>query len=113
MKKFLLSFILFFCTVNTLFAQRDTEHWFAPYYDVSFSTYNNALYLSTDSVTPFVVTIYNGTTSTVVGTSTISKNNPQVFTVPVDLIRASLLTDAFTNITKGLYVRGDNLFLLP
>lgn len=114
MKRFLLSFILFFCTASTLFAQRDTDHWFAPYYDVSGSSYTNALYLSTDSVTPFVVTIYNGTGSTVVGTSTISKNNPQVFTLPVtagvDLIRASSLTDAFTNITKGLYVRGDKPF---
>jgi gliding motility-associated-like protein len=103
MKRFLLSLVLVFLTSISVFGQRDTDHWIAPYYD-SYGGYSNRLYLSTDSVTPFVVTIYSNNAS--IGTVTISKGSPQTFDVPNTTISANLAADAFNVITKGLYLKG-------
>lgn len=111
MKRFLLSLALIFFTINTLFAQRDTEHWIAPYYDSSYSTfshYTNKLYLSTDSVTPFAVKIYNK--DVLLETVTISKGNPQTYDVAVEVITATAESEAFSTIDKGLYLKGDKPF---
>ncbi|WP_027381179.1 T9SS type B sorting domain-containing protein [Chryseobacterium daeguense] len=111
MKRFLLSLVLVFLTINTLFAQRDTEHWFAPMMARS-STFSLAqdIYFSTDSTTPFNVDIYNN--NVIIGTVTISKGSPQIF----DLQGAGLpagasmittaQTDLFTPITRGIYTKG-------
>jgi gliding motility-associated-like protein len=107
MKRFLLSLVLIFFTINTLFAQRDTEHWIAPYY-YSYDGYTNMLYLSTDSTTPFDVTIYNN--NTVVTTITISKGNSQTYKLDKSLISTGTTTDAFNVINKGLYLKGDKPF---
>ncbi|KPH12265.1 gliding motility-associated C-terminal domain-containing protein [Chryseobacterium sp. ERMR1:04] len=106
MKRFLLSLVLIFFTINTLFAQRDTEHWIAPYY--ASTSYTQSVYLSTDATTPFVVTIYSN--NTVLGTATISKGNPQTFVIPVTNIAATVSTDAFKVINKGLYLNASKPF---
>ncbi len=107
MNKILLSFVLMFLSINTLFAQRDTEHWIAPYYG-STTGYTNAVYLSTDSVTPFDVKIYNN--NTLLQTVTISKGNPQSYTVAVGLITSTSTSEAMQVLTKGLYLKGDKPF---
>lgn len=107
MKRFLLSLVLIFFTINTLFAQRDTEHWIAPYYDTVLG-YTNMIYLSTDSVTPFDVTIYNN--NAVVTTVTISKGSPQTYKVANNLISANAITEAFNVGTKGLYLKAAKPF---
>lgn len=106
MKKFLLSLVLIFFSINTLFAQRDTEHWIAPFY-ASLAT-TQALYLSTDSTTPFTVTVSSNNVA--LGTVTISKGSPQIFTIPPANISVSDEIDAFTVINKGLYIKGDRPF---
>ncbi|MEJ5050693.1 gliding motility-associated C-terminal domain-containing protein [Chryseobacterium culicis] len=104
MKRFLLSLVLIFLTINTLFAQRDTEHWIAPYYDsYGGNSYTNMIYLSTDSDTPFDVTIYNN--NAVITTVTISKGNPQTYKVTNSLISGTTTTEAFTVGNKGLYLK--------
>lgn len=108
MKRFLLSLVLVFLTINTLFAQRDTEHWIAPYY--ASTSYTQAVYLSTDSVTPFTVTISSNNTTLPGGTVTISKNNPASFEIPVEYIAANTFADAFNVINKGLYLNGSKPF---
>lgn len=107
MKRFLLSFVLLLLGINTIFAQRDTDHWIAPYY-ASTSGYTNALYLSTDSTTPFDVKIYNN--NNLIQTVTISKGNPQSYTVAAGLVSATTTSDALQVITKGLYLKGDKPF---
>ncbi|GEN77417.1 T9SS type B sorting domain-containing protein [Chryseobacterium hagamense] len=107
MKRFLLSFVLFLLGFNTFFAQRDTEHWIAPYYN-TVTDYSNALYLSTDSVTPFEVRIYNN--NALLTTVTISKGSPQIYSVANSIIAAKTSTDAFKVINKGLYLNGDKPF---
>ncbi len=106
MKRFLLSFVLLFFTFNTLFAQKDTEHWIAPFYYSQ--PYTQALYLSTDSTTPIVVTVYSANTS--LGTVTISKSSPQIFTIPTSAISTNSTAEAFTPIDKGLYITGSKPF---
>lgn len=110
MKKLLLAFLLIVTTVGNLFAQRDTEHWFAPMKQASsFSNYNQqALYLSTDSTTPFAVTIYNN--NTVVTTVTISKGNPQRVSLDRTLLTSDNVNDLFKVSTKGLYLKGEKPF---
>lgn len=100
---FSLLFILLGIPVS---AQRDTDHWFAPYY--ASTSYTQALYLSTDSATPFIVTINNNNTP--IGTVTISKNAPQIFVVPIAVIAANVTSDAYSVITKGLHVQGTKPF---
>ncbi|MFP3833851.1 gliding motility-associated C-terminal domain-containing protein [Chryseobacterium sp. SIMBA_028] len=109
MKRFLLSLVLLFLTINTLFAQRDTEHWIAPYYtSPSVGEFENRLYLSTDSTTPFPVQILNN--NNVLTTVTISKGNPQTVDVDASIISANGTTQAFNVGSKGLYLKGEKPF---
>ncbi|MCJ7933555.1 MAG: gliding motility-associated C-terminal domain-containing protein [Chryseobacterium sp.] len=106
MKRFLLSLVLIFLTADTLFAQRDTEHWFAPMAANSFalSSPQQALYFSTDSTTPFPVEIYSN--NLLLGTVTISKGNPQVYPITTATMITSTGTEKFVPIGKGLYTKG-------
>lgn len=105
MKK-ILSFFLIFYIFSISYAQLDREHWFAPMVDRTGNPNPyQKLYLSTNRTTPFVVSIYNN--NVVIGTVTISKNNPQKFDVLRNYIITTLQTDLFTPTTKGLYVKAD------
>lgn len=111
MRKFLLSLVLIVLTVNTLFAQRDTEHWFAPYYDISTGgEYVHRLYFSTDSVTPFDVKIYNN--NAVIGTVTISKGAPQTFNLSSGFIRTTSSSSAGVPTNLGVYTKGDKPYFV-
>lgn len=105
MKK-ILSFLFIFHIFTSVFAQLDREHWFAPMIDRSgaLNPYQK-LYLSTSRATPFPVSIYNN--NTLIGTVTISKNNPQKFDVLRDYIITTKQTDLFTPTTKGLYLKAE------
>lgn len=105
MKKFLLILLLIILGINVS-AQRDTDHWIAPFF--ASTSYTQALYLSTDSTTPFDVTVYSNNTP--LGTVTISKTNPQIFVVPVSAIAANATSEAFSIINKGLYVNATKAF---
>ncbi|MCX8533698.1 T9SS type B sorting domain-containing protein [Chryseobacterium luquanense] len=105
MKK-ILSFFLIFYIFSTTFAQLDRDHWFAPMVDRTGNPNPyQRLYLSTNRTTPFAVTIYNN--NVVIGTVTISKNNPQRFDVLRDYIITTQQTDLFTPTSKGLYLKAD------
>jgi gliding motility-associated-like protein len=106
MKQFLLIFLLTILGINVS-AQRDTEHWIAPFY-ASTAVTQQALYLSTDSVTPFVATVYSNNIA--LGTVTISKGSPQTYVVPANNIAATTPGEAFTVINKGLYIKADKPF---
>ena len=110
MKKLLLAFLLILTTVGNFFAQRDTEHWFAPMKQTGTVGTNNkqALYLSTDSTTPFPVTVYNN--NVVVGTVTISKGNPQRYDVNAALLTTSNNADLFSVGNRGLYLSAEKPF---
>lgn len=105
MKKLLLLFLaVLFSSVN-VHAQRDLEHWIAPMMDTTGSgSQQQVLYFSTDSVAPFDVEIYNN--NAVIGTVTISKGNPQTFSVTRNLIITTSVNDLFTPKTMGLYTKG-------
>ncbi|GEN77418.1 T9SS type B sorting domain-containing protein [Chryseobacterium hagamense] len=106
MNKILLSFVLILLGINTVFAQRDTDHWFAPMAARSsvLLSPQQALYFSTDSTTPFPIQIFSN--NAVIGTVTVSKGNPQTFTVPLSAMITSAESDLFTPISKGLYTKG-------
>ncbi|MBB4807656.1 gliding motility-associated-like protein [Chryseobacterium defluvii] len=105
MKKFL-SFLFIFYIFMSTFAQLDREHWFAPMIDrTSNPNPYQKLYLSTNRTTPFPVNIYNN--NILIGTVTISKNNPQKFDVLREYIITTQQTDLFTPTTKGLYVQAE------
>ena len=109
MKKQLYFILLFVFTFINLSAQRDTEHWFAPFSSASLSsTAKQAVYLSTDSLTPFTVDIYNN--NVVIGTVTISKGSPQMFDINATNMIGSTATDLFAVGTKGLYLKGTKPF---
>ncbi|WP_435525831.1 hypothetical protein [Chryseobacterium indoltheticum] len=105
MEKILFSLLPILLFSNFIFAQRDTDHWFAPYFDSSSTNYVHAIYLSTDSVVPFQVRVFNNNNQ--IGIVTISKGNPQVFNVPSSLIKANAVNDAAQVRTLGLYTNGD------
>ncbi|ATL75997.1 hypothetical protein IQ37_01415 [Chryseobacterium piperi] len=108
MKKSLLYLFLFLFSFHTTFAQRDTDHWFAPYFDSSSSSptnYTHGLYFSTDSVTPFEIKIYSN--NTVIGTVTISKSNPQTFMLGAQYIRTTSSSSALVPTNLGVYTKGD------
>jgi len=104
MKRILFIFILFLSlAVN---AQRDTDHWFAPMAgSLTNGSPKQALFLSTDSTTPFPVTIYNNNIA--IGTVTISKGSPQTFDVPLNFMLGQNPSDAMSVKTRGLYLHGD------
>ncbi|MFC3159616.1 hypothetical protein ACFOEQ_14830 [Chryseobacterium arachidis] len=114
MKRFLLSLVLVLLSINTLFAQRDTEHWFAPMMSrAGMGSHAQAIYFSTDSTTPFPVEIYND--NVLIGTVTISKGLPQTFNLLATTPAPGLPTSAnlvattqsqvFTPINKGIYTK--------
>lgn len=109
MKKHLYFILLFIFTFISLSAQRDTEHWFAPFSSANLSSNaKQAVYLSTDSTTPFNVDIYNN--NVLITTIAISKSNPQYYYInTVDMI-GSAAADLFTVGTKGLYLKGSKPF---
>ncbi|REC47086.1 T9SS type B sorting domain-containing protein [Chryseobacterium pennipullorum] len=106
MKKILSVIVLLFAAINMLFAQRDTEHWFAPMAARSpkVVTPKQALYFSTDSVTPFAVEIFSN--NALLGTVTISKGSPQTFDIPLNRMVASTNSELFSPGNKGLYTKG-------
>ncbi|MCU7615374.1 gliding motility-associated C-terminal domain-containing protein [Chryseobacterium sp. GMJ5] len=105
MKK-ILSFFLIFFIFSITFAQLDRDHWFAPMVDRTGNPNPyQKLYLSTNRTTPFPVSIYNN--NVLIGTVTISKNNPQKFDVLRDYIITTLQADLFTPTTKGIYVKAE------
>lgn len=109
MKKQFYFLLLLVFTFIKISAQRDTEHWFAPFSAANLSsTAKQALYLSTDSATPFDVTIYNN--NVVLGTVSISKGNPQVYNITAADMIGSSAADLFTVGTKGLYLKGTKPF---
>ncbi|QIY92096.1 T9SS type B sorting domain-containing protein [Chryseobacterium gallinarum] len=107
MKKILSVIVLLFAAINMLFAQRDTEHWFAPMAanTSALSNPKQALYFSTDSVTPFPVEIYSN--NVLLGTVTISKGNPQSYIVNTNTMITSNSSEKFTPIGKGIYTKGE------
>ncbi|MGO4707984.1 T9SS type B sorting domain-containing protein [Chryseobacterium sp. 2TAF14] len=105
MRKLLLTILLVLFSSNILFAQRDTDHWFAPYFDSQNSTpYTHTLYFSTDSTTPFEVKIFNNNTQ--IGAVTISKNSPQSFPLPAQYIWTDNESMASTPVNMGVYTKG-------
>lgn len=114
MKKSLLLFFLL--VAMQVFAQRDTDHWFAPMVErQSIGTNNQNLYLSTDVTTPFDVNIYsNANFTTPIATVTgLSKGNPKTVVIP----KANIVTtgnpsaEIFnTNCKMGIFVKGASPF---
>lgn len=98
--------VFLFAAINMLFAQRDTEHWFAPMAANS-GVLNNpqqALYFSTDSTTPFPVEIYSD--NVLLGTVTISKSNPQRFNINTAVMITAVSGEKFSPVGKGIYTKG-------
>ena len=110
MKKLLL--FIFSLIFFSSFAQLDREHWFAPMVDrVGNTSQYQSIYMSTNEITPFKVDIYSN--NIVVGSVTISKNNPVKYNIP-NSVRGRIITnsqsDLFRPVPMGLYVKGDKPF---
>jgi gliding motility-associated-like protein len=98
-------FLLTLFTMNMSFAQRDTDHWFAPMMKRNTNdAEQQGLYFSTDSVTPFPIEIYNN--NILIGTVTVSKGNPQVFDVPFQNMITTSVADLFKPVKMGLHTTG-------
>ena len=109
MRKYLLFLFVLCIGWGTAFAQRDTEHWFAPMKaGETISGFEQALFFSTDSTTPFPVNIYSN--NVLLGTVTVSKGSPQQFDLSEDDIIATDVADCFTVKGRGLYVQGTKPF---
>lgn len=107
MKKFLLSFYIFFSILTN--AQLDTEHWFAPMSASSLQgTAKGYLYLSTDQTTPFSVQVFNN--NTLFTTVQVSKNNPVQLTIPNNFMISSAPSNLFVSNSMGLNVKGSKKF---
>lgn len=111
MKKILL-FLLFLTFSSNIFAQYDTEHWFAPMFDRVRNTNNyQSIYMSTSEVVPFKVDIYNN--NIIVGSVMVGKNSPGVYVIP-SAQRSQIITsntiDLFKSVSKGYYLKGEKQF---
>ena len=110
MKKLYL-FFLFLITFMPLRAQLDTEHWFAPMgsnFPGGANTFQQ-IYLSTGDITPFKVQIFNN--NTLIGTETISKDNPTVFNIANrDLIITEDDSQKLRVTSRGLHLKGPKKF---
>ena len=108
MKKLLL--LLFALISIATSAQLDREHWFAPMVDrvVNGSNYQT-IYMSTNETTAFKVDVYNN--NTIIGSVTISKNNPGKFNVNRSYIITTSQSDLFRSVSKGIYLKGNKPFL--
>ncbi|HAI81431.1 MAG TPA: hypothetical protein DCL65_10430 [Chryseobacterium sp.] len=110
MKKLLL--LLFALISIATSAQLDREHWFAPMVDrVGNGAQFQSIYMSTPETTPFKVDVYFN--NTVVGSITISKNNPDRYEIPSTLRRriiTTLQSDLFKPVAMGFYLKGDKPF---
>ncbi|MEC5157938.1 gliding motility-associated C-terminal domain-containing protein [Chryseobacterium sp. MP_3.2] len=110
MKKILL--ILFLLFSFTSYAQLDREHWFAPMVDrVNNTNTYQSIYMSTNEAVPFAVEVYFN--NAIVGTVTISKNNPVKYSIP-SAQRGRIITtnqsDLFRPIAMGFYLKGARPF---
>ena len=107
MKKLL--FFLFSLISFISYAQLDTEHWFAPMMDRSLQTSPyQSVYMSTNETTPFKVDIYSN--NILIGSSTISKGNPQKFSVPRNHIITTAPGNLFKAVGMGIYLKGARPF---
>lgn len=120
MKKTLLFFLFFSHLLS--YAQLDREHWFPPMvdkvnsYGISYPTYQS-IYMSTGETTPFKVDVYFN--NAVVATLTISKNNPQKYTIDEadreriiinPLWTANPAAGLFQPVNMGFYLKGEKPF---
>ncbi|WP_417428462.1 T9SS type B sorting domain-containing protein [Halpernia sp.] len=106
-KSFTFLFFIFFVVKS--FAQLDTEHWFAPMMDrTSAGNQMQSIYFSTNSTTAFPVTIYNNNIA--IGVVTISKGNPQKFSVLRKYIITTDTSDLFAPNSMGIYLKADYPF---
>ena len=64
--------------------------------------------MSTNVLTPFKVEIYSN--NIVIGTVTISKNNPQFYDVTRSLIITKNQSDLFKPVSMGIYLKGEKAF---
>ena len=104
------NFILIFTFLWSLSsAQLDTEHWFAPMAaKAATGGFTNYLYLSTNEVIPFTVSIYND--NSLYTTAQISKGNPAQVYIPAGLMMGIYQSELFVPSQKGLNVKGPKKF---
>lgn len=109
MKK-LFTFLLFLFFITKIFAQFDTEHWFAPIADASGgSEAQQYIYVSTNESTPFNVEIYSN--NSIIGTiSNLSKGNPQKFYIPREYIITTKSDEINSKTSLGLHLIGEKNF---
>jgi hypothetical protein len=102
--------LLFVFISTILFAQLDTEHWFAPMSTrAGTGSLQSYLYLSTNETTPFNVGVYND--NQLISTVQISKGNPQKVFIPGEYMITSYQGDLFTPNGMGLHVKGSKSFM--
>ncbi len=104
-------FLLMLFALDMVYAQRDTEHWFAPMMKRNTNAAEQqGLYFSTDSTTPFPVEIYSN--NVLIGTVNVSKGNPQVFNVPFQNMMTTSQADLFKPVRMGLYTKGSKPYFV-
>ncbi|WP_379968815.1 IgGFc-binding protein [Epilithonimonas sp. UC225_85] len=110
MKKILLLLFILICYTK-IFAQLDTDHWFAAMYDgqINSGPYQY-LYLSTDETTPFTVDVYSN--NKLINRTTISKGNPDYLFIPRQflIVNNNNKNALFTPINMGLNVKAEKRF---